>query len=68
MEQKVIHYIKPNIKVNDFISRHHLMGWELGEGSTEEQLSEPDALGPGSPGVSNEPEIGAKKNVWSDME
>lgn len=63
MEQKVIHYIKPNIKVNDFISRHHLMGWELGEGSTEEQLSEPDAGGVNSPDGPS-----AKKNVWDDLE
>jgi hypothetical protein len=66
MEQKVIHYIKPNIKVNDFISRHHLMGWELGDGSTQEQLSEPDAYGPGDPGFSGGAKV--KNNVWSDME
>ncbi len=66
MEQKVIHYIKPNIKVNDFISRHHLMGWELGEGSTTEQLSEQEGLGPVDSGLPDE--TGVKKNVWSDME
>ena len=38
MEKIVKEYIKPNIKVNDFISKHHLLGWELGEGSTQEQL------------------------------
>jgi hypothetical protein len=66
MEKKANHYIKPNIKVNDFISRHHLMGWELGDGSTEEQLSEPDALGPGDPGLSGGAKV--KNNVWGDMD
>ena len=64
MEKKENNYIKPNIKVNDFISRHHLM-WELGDGSTQEQLSVPTATGPDSPGLEGP---GAKKNVWDDME
>jgi hypothetical protein len=61
MEKIVKDYIKPNIKVNDFISRHHLL-WEIGEGSTEEQLGhDPEPTGPLDPGM------GAKRNnVWED--
>ena len=64
MEKKENHYIKPNIKVNDFISRHNLM-WEIAEGTTEEQLSEPTATGPDDPDFT---EQGAKNKVWGDME
>lgn len=60
MEKTVKEYIKPNIKVNDFISRNHLLGWEIGEGSTEEQLG----TGP-SPGDIDDPSIQSKSfNVW----
>ncbi len=38
MEKILKEYIKPNIKVNDFASRHHVLGWELGNGTTGEQL------------------------------
>ena len=65
MEKKVNHYIKPNVKVNDFISRHHLMGFELGDGSTSEMLTK-EAVG----GLDNTDfdESSPKTNVWSDME
>lgn len=65
MEKIVRSYIKPKIKVNDFISRHYLMGWELGEGTTQEQLGhdtdEPGPFDPMDPTPTN-----SKVNVWSE--
>lgn len=58
MEKIVKEYIKPNIKVNDFISKHHLLGWELGEGSTQEQL------GKGNNTFEEEEEYDYDVNVW----
>lgn len=58
MEKIVKEYIKPNIKVNDFISKHHLLGWELGEGSTQEQL------GKGNNTFDEEEEYDYDINVW----
>ncbi len=58
MEKIVKEYIKPNIKVNDFISKHHLLGWELGEGSTQEQL------GKGNNTFDEEEEYDYDVNVW----
>lgn len=66
MEKKVNHYVKPNIKVNDFISRNHLLGWELGDGSTNEQLGNDP-----SPRDLDDPSFegtDAKTNVWGDMQ
>ena len=61
MEKIVKDYIKPNIKVNDFISRHHLL-WELGEGSTLEQLGDdPEPIGPIDPGFQVK-----GNNVWEN--
>lgn len=62
MEKIVKEYIKPNIKVNDFISRNHLLGWEIGEGSTEEQLGHNP-----SPGDLEDPDFQSKgNNVWEN--
>lgn len=61
MEKIVRKYIKPSIKVNNFISRNYLMGWEIGQGTTMEQLGhdpEPDLPGPSFSRKS--------KNVWEN--
>lgn len=59
MKETVKEYIKPNIKVNDFISRHHLL-WEIGEGSTYEQLGTDP-----SPSDIDDPSFQSKSiNVW----
>ncbi|MBR5061348.1 MAG: hypothetical protein IKX24_04305 [Prevotella sp.] len=67
MEKIIKDYSKPVIKVNDYISRHRLMaGWELGEGTTDEQLGhdpvEPGPVDPLDPQHRN----GVRNNVWSE--
>lgn len=62
MEKIVREYIKPRIKVNDFISRNYIMGWEIGQGTTDEQLGHDPA--PDDPDL---PEFKSKSNnVWEN--
>jgi hypothetical protein len=58
MEKIVKEYVKPNIKVNDFVSRHHVLGWELANGTTDQQL------GKGNNTFDEEEEYDYDVNVW----
>ncbi|MBQ6063382.1 MAG: hypothetical protein IJK87_07090 [Prevotella sp.] len=65
MKKIVKDYTKPHIKVNTFISRHNLLaGWELGEGTTQDQFGHEDP--PGAMDTFDPSMQGAKTNVWSD--
>lgn len=58
MEKIVKEYVKPNIKVNDFVSRHHVLGWELANGTTDQQL------GKGNNTFDEKEEYDYDVNVW----
>lgn len=62
MKKVVKVYIKPNIKVNDFISRNYLLGWGVGKGSTDKQWGNDP-----SPRDIDDPSINSKSiNVWEN--
>ena len=64
MEKIVKEYNRPQVKVNNFISRnHYLSGWEIEQGTTNQQLG----YEPG-PDDMFDPDIRSResRNVWED--